>query len=171
MLKQTRKGDRHKAADHPGPLAKCGASGGVEDAGPRTESRAEGDNRAGAARGSRTVESFGINSIAAIQRGGVHIGFGITCKRHKNCTDGPGVICKKSITIGNSGISDAEAKRRLKRWFIAGSPAFEADWDPAVQRTSHLNAGGVQLVDFADDSPVWHDIPEAELYEMACKLT
>ena len=93
------------------------------------------------------------------------IGFGITCKRHRNRMDEPGVICKKMCTLGNSGMSHDEARRRLKRWYVAG--LSDDIWETEDPRTYHLKLGGTQLMRFGDDCPDWAGISEADLDLMA----
>ena len=117
--------------------------------------------------GSRSVERVGFNSIAAVMdtRKNCIIGFGITCKRHRNRMDEPGVICKKVCTLGNSGMSHDEARRRLKRWYVAG--LSDDIWETEDPRTYHLKLGGTQLMRFGDDCPDWAGISEADLDLMA----
>ena len=117
-----------------------------------------------AGRESRVVGTIGPASIATIMRSGEKTGFGITCGRHLNDADTYGTVCKKALTIGKSGISDEEAVRRLKRWFVAGLQ--DTDWDAVACRKTHGGLGGMQLRDYGDDT-AWGEISDADLAELA----
>ena len=57
-------------------------------------------------------------------------------------------MCKKSVSIGNSGLTRADLMLRLKRWLIAGLD--DADWDTEDPRAEHIGMGGTYMKDFAD---------------------
>ena len=92
------------------------------------------------------------------------MGFGITCRCHNNWEDRPGTICKKQLPLGNPPMSHAEAKLRLKRWYIAGATEV---FDPESARTSHIAFGGRGLHMLASIAPGWRDLSEDDLNEIA----
>ena len=76
-------------------------------------------------------------------------GYGATCKLHTDL-DNPGKVCKKSVTIGASGLSINECRLRLKRWLVAGLD--DSEWPPESddsQASHHISMGGRYLRDFA----------------------
>ena len=64
-------------------------------------------------------------------------------------------------------MSHAEAKLRLKRWYVAGS---QETFDPQVARTSHIKFGGRGLHMLASDAPGWCSVSEEDLNEMARRI-
>ena len=82
--------------------------------------------------------------MALVWRGGALVGCGATCKDHESPGD-PDAICKKSVTIGSSGLSIAELRLRLKRWLIAGLD--DADWEED-KKSKHVSMGGPHLREF-----------------------
>ena len=84
--------------------------------------------------------------LAEIKSDGRLIGCGATCKMHH--TPGQDSMCKKSVSIGNSGLTRADLMLRLKRWLIAGLD--DADWDTEDPRAEHIGMGGTYMKDFAD---------------------
>ena len=94
------------------------------------------------------------------------MGYGVHCGRHVNadgtCSSTP---CKKMLTIGKSGISQAEARLRLKRWLVAA-----AHLDPARERQSHISFGGQHLSLLDSETSGWGEIPEADLDELIAGL-
>ena len=56
--------------------------------------------------------------LAVITRHGVVVGCGALCKDHRNPDDIND--CKKSVIIGESGLTFDDLRLRLKRWLIAG---------------------------------------------------
>ncbi len=99
--------------------------------------------------------------FAEVAPGGIVIGYGVFCGRHRN-SDGTvsTTPCKKMVTIGDSGMSHAEARIRLKRWLVAGRTTW---LDPDRERQAHIGLGGQQLRAFASDAGGWGDIAEADL--------
>ena len=84
--------------------------------------------------------------LAETHSGGRLIGCGATCKNH--FTPGSHSVCKKSVTIGLSGLSKADLLLRLKRWLICGLD--DADWGGEDPRAEHISMGGRHMEDFAD---------------------
>ena len=91
-----------------------------------------------AAKGERIIEWWdGRFPFARIERKGVHIGWGVTCALHQNANGKFNKTpCKKTLNIGNTGIDQAEAMLRLKRWLVCGK--FHP-LDPKEERQSHVN--------------------------------
>ena len=100
----------------------------------------------GRGRGARRGEGWGRGrwELAIIERDGVVVGYGATCKDHED--PGDSAVCKKSVTIGKNGLSLDELKLRLKRWLIAGID--DDDWGED-KRTKHVGMGGLRMVEFA----------------------
>ena len=121
------------------------------------------------ARGSRIIEQLGLATLSEIRPNGILIGFGITCKRHTDDADGPGVYCKKHFLLGKPPISHDEAKLRLKRWFVGGAHA-EHGWTVGQSRTEHLRYGGRRLAQLASDTEEWSSIGEDELNGMVAAV-
>ena len=95
------------------------------------------------------------------------IGWGVTCGLHTNA-DGrcAGTPCKKSVTIGRSGLSELEAAKRLKRWLVTAQ--FHA-LEPASERQSHVAKGGVQLREYASGTAGWEDLdPDLDILLARC---
>ena len=74
----------------------------------------------------------------------------------------------KGITMGitEERVEPQECIRRLKRWFIGWTVAFnEASWPEDEQRTRHLKYGGRRMHELASDSELnpLHGIPDDEL--------
>ena len=91
--------------------------------------------------------------FVTIQQKGVHTGYGVTCGKHVNANGKHALTqCKKSLTIGTSGISQEEAALRLKRWLVAG--AFGRPLDPECERQSHIALGGTHCTEFRSGSTV-----------------
>jgi hypothetical protein len=106
--------------------------------------------------------------FAKILSNGFLTGYGVVCGLHVNktgvCANTP---CKKSITIGTSGITEDEARKRLKRWIIQG---HIETLDEESARQDHVHRGGVQLRDLASDNAGWADLdPDLDvLLECTC---
>lgn len=67
----------------------------------------------------RREEQFGPWTIAPIVSHEVQVGWGATCKGHVN--HGDAVACKKQLIYGSVvPLPDAECKRRVKAWLLAG---------------------------------------------------
>ena len=64
-------------------------------------------------------------------------------------------------------MSHAEAKLRLKRWYVAGA---QQTWDPQTARSSHIKFGGMGLCMLDSGAEGWCDIGEEELNEMARRV-
>ena len=76
--------------------------------------------------------------LAPIQKDGVVVGCGATCKDHTDAHR-PQVTCKKQVTIGTSGLSYETLRLRMKRWLIAGLD--DSDWPPegaCIKKQTHL---------------------------------
>ena len=94
--------------------------------------------------------------------GGIIIGYGVYCGEHHNA-DGTvaKTACKKMVTIGESGMSHAEARIRMKRWLVAGKTTR---LDPDRMRQAHISLGGQHLRNFASgEEDGWDDITEDDL--------
>ena len=96
----------------------------------------------------KILETWGGGRFAFswIESKGVHCGWGVSCGRHVNA-DGTmaGTRCKKAIA--SAGLTEEEAKLRLKRWLVAAK-------DPDAlgverQRQSHIALGGPSLAEFS----------------------
>lgn len=94
--------------------------------------------------------------FATINRNNVFVGYGVTCGCHTNA-DGTCVAtpCKKSLQVGASGMTEDEARKRLKRWLVL---AQFSPLDPAQQRQSHIAKGGTQLRELASDVCGWSEL-------------
>ena len=97
--------------------------------------------------------------------GAVHA-LSLECNRHNNASDNVSDQCARDLTL-IPGLSEEEAKRRLKRWFVAG--LADADWDRDRERTQHGKLGGKSLRLFSDDHPEWGDITEPDLDMLICQ--
>ena len=73
-------------------------------------------------RGGRNVNKvdFGIWSVSIIRADGVEISWGANCGKHRNCWESAFARCKKSIGFGASSRPEEEARRRMKKWLLAG---------------------------------------------------
>ena len=111
----------------------------------------------------RVLETWGggRHPFAEVAPGGIVVGFGVHCGRHCNA-DGTvyATACKKMVTMGDSGMTHAEARIRLKRWLVAGKTTR---LDPDRERQAHVGLGGLHLRGFASDGGGWGDITEDEL--------
>ena len=119
--------------------------------------------------GERVLECWaGKFPFAEVAPGGVLVGYGVHCCRHVNA-DGTvaNTPCKKMVTIRKSGISQTEARLRLKRWLVSGSTAR---LDPEQERQSHISLGGMHLSKFDSTTSGWGDIPEEELDNLIAGL-
>ena len=117
--------------------------------------------------GDRSLEHHGLATIAEVRSRGVLVGFGITCRRHSDASDRPGIVCKKQLLLGNPSMSHVEAKLRLKRWYVVGTQARAETWCPEKARSSHLGFGGQRLQLLGSDAEEWRDISDEELNDMA----
>ena len=74
----------------------------------------------------------------------VVIGCGSHCRGHHDA--GNPLVCKKSVTMGKSGLSYDILRLRMKRWLIAGLD--DGDWDVDAKRAAHVGMGGKFLCEF-----------------------
>ena len=76
-------------------------------------------------------------------------GVGATCGMHINKSRGGcNLKCKKQVTFGESGFSEAAMITRMKRWLLAG---LDDDlWETDEKRSRHISMGGRFLKDFAE---------------------
>ena len=98
--------------------------------------------------GSNVEEDFGNVWISRVYKRGnsePHA-FSLKCNRHSNGSE-CALVCRREFGI--SDMSRGEAKRRLKRWFVAGLD--DTDWPSEQKRLSHSKIGGFQLRQFSDD--------------------
>ena len=103
--------------------------------------------------------------FARIERGAARVltGYGVTCGVHTNANGKcAGTRCKKSLTIGESGITEQEATLRFKRWVVLGH-IEKANFDPQCERQSHVNIGGTQCKDLRTDVCGWSELSEDDL--------
>jgi hypothetical protein len=78
--------------------------------------------------------------------GGVLVGIGGNCKDHLD--PGRTLECKKSVTMGDSGLSYETLRLRMKRWLVAG---LDEDGWTDDKRTVHVGMGGKTfLTEFAE---------------------
>jgi len=90
---------------------------------------------------------------------GIRTGYGVTCGCHVNASGlHAGTACKKSLTIGASGISQEEAALRLKRWLMLGKIGFASD--PACARQTHVAIGGVHCRDLRSGVCGWSEMDD-----------
>ena len=69
----------------------------------------------------------------------------LKCNRHFNADSE--LECTRELTVRDMSLG--EAKRRLKRWFLAGLD--DSDWPAEARRYYHGELGGFVLRDFADE--------------------
>ena len=94
--------------------------------------------------------------FARIERNGVHVGYGVTCARHCNANGlNAKTPCKKSLQIGQIGITEQEARLRLKRWVVMGKIGKLKE---GLERQSHIACGGTQLSDLASGVCGWSEL-------------
>ena len=96
------------------------------------------------------------------------IGYGVTCGLHTNANGQfSSTACKKTIHIGKKGITEAEARQRLKRWLILGT--VQADkLARDSERQSHVGMGGAGLSELASEKG-WADL-DADLDLLLAEL-
>ena len=95
------------------------------------------------------MEVLGPVKICKVFRAGELHALSLHCNRHRNVGEPDSVQCARDLTLAK-GLSQEEAVRRLKRWYVAG--LADADWPAAELRTTHKKLGGLLLKGFADDS-------------------
>ena len=142
-------------------------------AAPATAARAGCDPATYRASATETVIEWwdGRFPFARIRSGKKLIGWGCTCGSHTNA-DGSqrGTACKKTVAIGALGLSEDDARKRLKRWVIMG---HLHELDPLRERASHIGIGGRYLEQLADTSTVgssqWAEL-DADLDTMIANL-
>ena len=106
------------------------------------------------------VEIVGSVKICRVMRKGVCKALSLQCNRHNNAADKVSDQCARDLTLIKD-LSEDEAVRRLKRWYIAGLD--DADWDKDTERTQHGKLGGMSLRYFADTDARWGSMAEADL--------
>ena len=104
--------------------------------------------------------------IIRVMRNGEVSALSLQCNRHNNALDKVSDQCARDLTL-ITGLSQDEAVRRLKRWYVAG--LADADWDRGKERNQHGKLGGKSLRHFADDDPEWGGIAEADLDMLICQ--
>jgi hypothetical protein len=75
------------------------------------------------------------------------VGYCGNCNGHHDVLR-PQIVCKKQVTIGESGLTYQTLRLRVKRWIIAGLD--DGDWDESVGAATHIGLGKRYLADFAD---------------------
>ena len=89
---------------------------------------------------SRRQIAWGPFQIAPVMLGGVQIGWGATCGRHRNATDLPTTTaCKKQLLYGTGAntLTDAECLCLIKQWLIEGQHSVDNTFPTA--RSNHVN--------------------------------
>ena len=112
------------------------------------------------------VEIVGSVKICRVMRKGVGKALSLQCNRHNNAADKVSDQCARDLTLIKD-LSEDEAVRRLKRWYIAGLQ--DADWDRATERYQHGKLGGKNLRHFADADPEWGAFTGADLNMLICQ--
>jgi hypothetical protein len=108
----------------------------------------------------------GAVTICRVMRNGECCALSLQCNRHKNAADTVSDHCARDLTFIKD-LSEDEAVRRLKRWFIAGLQ--DADWDRNTERSQHSKLGGRSLRQFADADPVWGGMAHEDLDMLICQ--
>ena len=103
-----------------------------------------------------SIQTLGLAQISETWKDGAHIGYRITCRRHKNAEDAEHTECKKDIAMAkgttHTPLEKTECVRRLKRWLIGGANhANESQWPEGEQRSYHV---GQELATECRDSPL-----------------
>lgn len=81
--------------------------------------------------------------LAQVFSRGAPIGWGATCFSHCDRCDTEGSVpCKKQVTYGRQGRSDAECRRLLKLWLVAG---FQIDPRCEDARRQHVRLDAPRL--------------------------
>ena len=107
-------------------------------------------------------------TICKLHRGGSLSGFSINCGRHFNAADDHSkACCARDLSLVES-LSEEEAVRRLKRWFVAG--LHDHDWDTPNKRQAHGKLGGKSLAHFADNKEGWGELDNAILNELIVSI-
>ena len=72
--------------------------------------------------GARNVNKvdFGIWSVSVVRVDGVESSWGANCGKHRNCWESSTSRCKRSMVFGASSRPEEEARRRMKKWLLAG---------------------------------------------------
>ena len=109
--------------------------------------------------GENVLEKIGDVSICKVFRAGALHAISLQCGRHRDAGEATSVQCARDLTLAK-GLSQDEAIRRLKRWYVAG--LSDADWPGDTQRSSHKKLGGQLLKGFADGTD-WSDIGDDDL--------
>ena len=108
----------------------------------------------------------GAVTICRVMRNGECCALSLQCNRHNNAADTVSDHCARDLTFIKD-LSEDEAVRRLKRWFIAGLQ--DADWDRNTERSQHSKLGGRSLRQFADADPVWGGMAHEDLDMLICQ--
>ncbi len=72
------------------------------------------------------------------------------------------VQCARDLTLAK-GLTEEEAVRRLKRWYVAG--LSDESWPLASLRSKHKSLRGMLLRDFADSSE-WSKLSTTDIDEL-----
>ena len=95
------------------------------------------------------LEVIGHVKICKVFRAGKLHALSLQCNRHKDLGEADSVQCARDLTLAK-GLSQEEAVRRLKRWYVAG--LVDHEWPADAQRSTHKKLGGQLLKAFADGS-------------------
>ena len=95
------------------------------------------------------LEVIGRVKICKVFRAGKLHALSLQCNRHKDLGEVDSVQCARDLTLAK-GLSQEEAVRRLKRWYVAG--LVDHEWPADAQRSTHKKLGGQLLKAFADGS-------------------
>ena len=116
--------------------------------------------RHAAARGSQ-AEPWGPWVLAPIMKDGIlQIGWGATCRMHRDFTDEGSTTCKKQLLYGHLGrLPDYECKARIKMWLLEG---LEIDPDLPDARTKHVREVKPRLLALLSDEEIEARCPPAD---------
>ena len=95
------------------------------------------------------MEVLGPVKICKVFRAGKLHALSLQCGRHRDLGEHDSVTCARDLTLAK-GLSQEEAVRRLKRWYVAG--LADHAWPADKLRSTHKPMGGKLLKGFADGS-------------------
>ena len=93
---------------------------------------------------------WGPFQLAEVHSKGIKIGWGATCGAHTNDSDAAEVhppACKKQITFGIDGLTDADLRVRMKRRPIAGMHMLDGTGN---DRKHHVKINARELTEFEE---------------------
>jgi hypothetical protein len=87
-------------------------------------------------------DDWGPFKVALVRRGGENIGYGGTCKKHLNPTDGPTTECKKQLAAARCGGDYDLCRRAIKAWLYLGQYVKVGD----CSRSDHMDIDPLDAV-------------------------